>query len=175
MAQFWTVYTISQCSHLQTAQKNAELRDKRQTQDLENFSLSKPWVLFSSFFLAQFWTVPNFSGFSSSVPNDTGRCKELKRYKSRRVVLPLLPYNERVRSRRAMRRWVDCLVPGGEDSSVLGSADHLTQLPRPRIWVKQRQAERLSACYRWHALSDSVAAFNDDANFNFEFCGSCPK
>ena len=105
MAQFWTVYTISQCSHLQTAQKNAELRDKRQTQGLEKlFFFSKPWVKFSFFFMAQFWTVPNFSGFSSSVPNDTGRCKELKRYKSRRVVLPLLPYKERVRSRRAMRR-----------------------------------------------------------------------
>ena len=104
MAQFLTVHTISQCSHMQTAQKNAELRDKRQTQGLEKlFFFLNPEYYFL-FFLAQFWTVPNFSGFISSVPNDTGRCKELKRYKSRRVVLPLLPYKERVRSRRAMRR-----------------------------------------------------------------------
>ena len=51
MAQFWAVHTISQCSHMQTAQKNAELRDKRQTEGLlELFFLSKPWVLFSIFF-----------------------------------------------------------------------------------------------------------------------------
>ena len=62
--------------------------------------------------------MPNFSGFSSSVPNDTGRCKELKRYKSRRVVLPLLPYKERVRSQShaTIGRLFDSRIPGGKDS-----------------------------------------------------------
>ena len=91
MAQFLTVHTISQCSHMQTAQKNAELRDKRQTQGLLEL-------------LIFFYLNPEyyFLFFYGAVLNRAQFLRVL--HKSRRVVLPLLPYNERVRSRRAMRR-----------------------------------------------------------------------